>query len=118
MNDSGYGQLSKPNQSLKLVLVHGENHQELFVPYSHYLGQGFLCILFFKLIFSNTEDRISYLDQTIIFEDFISYPINANFRDFITKDFKVIIKIQSSIHKMSLKSQVKGPHTQLLSEST
>ena len=28
MNDVGYGQLLNPNWSLKLLLMHAENHQE------------------------------------------------------------------------------------------
>ena len=28
MNDVGYDKISNSNRSLKLVLIHGENHQE------------------------------------------------------------------------------------------
>ena len=54
MNDLGYGQLSNPNGSLKLVLMHVRSHRELF-RYFHYLGQGFHGFSFLESIFSNTE---------------------------------------------------------------
>ena len=37
MNDLGYGQLSNPNKSIELVLMHGVNHQEQII-YFYYLG--------------------------------------------------------------------------------
>ena len=74
MNDLGYGQLSNPNRSLKLVLMRVANQQE-FLWYFHYFGQGFHCISFLKSISSNTEGGWSHLDYTIIFVDFMLYPI-------------------------------------------
>ena len=67
--------MSNPNLSLKLVLMRVQNHREHVIWYFYYLGQGFHRISFFESIFLNTEDEWSYLDHTIILEDFMSYPI-------------------------------------------
>ena len=75
MNDLGHGQLSNPNRSFKLVLMHLGNHRELLLRYFHYLGQSFNCISLLESISSNTEGGRSYLDHTIIFVDFMLYLI-------------------------------------------
>ena len=75
MNDLEYGQLSNPNRSLKLVLMHGENHRETFLQYFYYLGQGFYRISFLELIFLDTKGKRSHLYHSIIFDDFMSYQI-------------------------------------------
>ena len=75
MNDLRYGQLSNPNWSLKLVLIHVGNHQELLFRYFHYTGQGFYCISFLESIFLNTERTQTHLDHTIIFDELILYLI-------------------------------------------
>ena len=74
MNDLGYGQLSYPNRSLKLILIRVGNHRELLW-YFHYLGQGFHHISIFESISSNIEGKWSYRDCTIIFMDFLSHLI-------------------------------------------
>ena len=75
MNDLGYGQLSNPNRSLKLVLMRVGNHREHLLRYFHYLGQAFNCISLLESISSNTKGRRSYFDHTIIFVDFMLYLI-------------------------------------------
>ena len=74
MNNLGYGQLSNPDRSLKLVLMRVRNHQELLW-YFYSLDQGFHRISFLDSISSNIEGKQSILDNTIIFEDIILYPI-------------------------------------------
>ena len=64
----------KPNQSLKLVLMCRRNHWEL-LQYFHYLGQGFYHISFLDSISSNTKDERFHHDYTIIFKDFMPYPM-------------------------------------------
>ena len=75
MNNLGYGQLSNPNRSLKLVLMSVRNYQKLFLQYFHYISQRFYRILFLESISSNIEGGWSHLDYTIIFVDFIPYII-------------------------------------------
>ena len=75
MNDLGYGQLSNPNRSLKLVLMHVEIIENSFSDISTTLAKDFIASHSFESISSNTEGGWSYLDHTIIFVDFISYPI-------------------------------------------
>ena len=75
MNELGYGQLSNSNPSLKLILMRVGNHWELLLWYFHYLGQGSHCISFQVLISSNVEGGWSHLDHTVVFVDFMSYPI-------------------------------------------
>ena len=74
MNDLGYSQLSNPNRSLKLVLMRIEiikNSSDI----STTLAKDFIASHSFESISSNTEGRSSHLDHTIIFLDFMSYPI-------------------------------------------
>ena len=75
MNDLGYGQLSKPNQSLKLVLMHVEIIENPFFDISTTLAKDFIASHSFESISSNTEGEWSHLDHLIIFVDFMSYPI-------------------------------------------
>ena len=74
MNDLGYGQLSNPNRSLKLVLMRVEIIENSF-DISTTLAKGFIASHSFESISSNTEGGRSHLDHTIIFVDFMSYPI-------------------------------------------
>ena len=74
MNDLGYGQLSNPNRSLKLVLMHVEiigNSSDIFT----ILAKDFIASHSFESISSNTEGGWSHLDHIIIFLDFMWYPI-------------------------------------------
>ena len=72
MNDLGYGQLSNPNQSLKLVLMSVEIMEKSFSDISTALAKDFIA---FESISSNTMGGRSHLDHTIIFVDFMSCPI-------------------------------------------
>ena len=74
MNDLGYGQLSNPNRSLKLVLMRVEIIENSF-DISTTLAKDFIASHSFESISSNTEGGRSLLDHTIIFVDFMSYPI-------------------------------------------
>ena len=74
MNDLGYGQLPNPNWSLKLVLMCVEIIENSDI--STTLAKDFIASHSFESIFSNTEGGWSHLDHTIIFMDFMSYPIN------------------------------------------
>ena len=75
MNDLGYGQLSNPNQSLKLVLMRVEIIENSFFDISTTLAKDFIASHSFESISSNTEGGWSHLDYTIIFVDFMLYPI-------------------------------------------
>ena len=75
MNDIGYGQPSNPNRSLKLVLMRVEIIENSFFDISTTLVKDFIASHSFESISSNTEGRRSHLDHTIIFVDFMSYPI-------------------------------------------
>ena len=75
MNYLGYVQLSNPNRSLKLVLMRVEIIGNSFSDISTTLAKDFLTSHSFESISSNTEGGLSYLDRTIIFVDFMSYPI-------------------------------------------
>ena len=86
MNYLGYGQLSNPNRLLKLVVMRGGNYRELFLWYFHYISQGFRHISFLESISSNTKDRKSHLDHTIIFEEFMSYLTYDVFGDLMARD--------------------------------
>ena len=74
MNDLGYGQLSNPNRSLKLVLMRVEIMENSF-DISTTLAKDFIASHYFESISSNTEGAWSHLDHTIIFVDFMSYQI-------------------------------------------
>ena len=74
MNDLGYGQLSNPSLSLKLVLMRVEIIENSF-DISTTLAKDFIASHSFESISSNTEGGWSHLDHTIIFVDFMSYPI-------------------------------------------
>ena len=75
MNDLGYGQLLNPNQSLKLVLMRVEIIENSFFDISTTLAKDFIASHSFESISSNTEGGRSHLDHTIIFVNFMSYPI-------------------------------------------
>ena len=74
MNDLGYAQLSNPNRSLKLVLMRVEIIENSF-DISTTLAKDFIASHSFESISSNTKGERSHLDHTIIFMDFMSYPI-------------------------------------------
>ena len=74
MNDLGYGQLSNPNRSLKLVLMRVEIIENSF-DISTTLAKDLIASYSFESISSNTEGGWSHLDHTIIFMNFMSYPI-------------------------------------------
>ena len=75
MNDLWYGQLSNPNWSLKLVLIRVEIIENYSSDISTTLTKDFIASHSFESISSNTEGGLSHLDHTIIFVDFMSYPI-------------------------------------------
>ena len=75
MNDLGYDQLSNPNRSLKLVLMHVEIIENSFFDISTTLAKDIIASHSFESISLNTEGVISNLDHTIIFVDFMSYQI-------------------------------------------
>ena len=64
-----------PNRSLKLVLMHVEIIENSFFDISTTLAKDFIESHSFESISSNTEGGWSHLDHTIIFVDFMSYPI-------------------------------------------
>ena len=55
MNDLGYGQLSKPNRSLKLVLMRVEIIENYFSDIFIILAKDFIASHSFESISSNTE---------------------------------------------------------------
>ena len=55
MNDLGYGQLSKPNRSLKLVLMRVEIIENFFFDISTTLAKDFMTSHSFDSISSNTK---------------------------------------------------------------
>ena len=75
MNDLGYGQLSNHNRSLKLVLMRVEIIKNSFFDISTTLAKDFIASYSFEPISSNIEGGWSHLDHTIIFVNFMSYPI-------------------------------------------
>ena len=70
-----YWSTINPNRSLKLVLIYWRNHREPRFQNFHYFRQRFHRISFIELIFSNTEGEWSHLCHTIIFNDFMPYPV-------------------------------------------
>ena len=55
MNDLGYGQMSNPNWSLKLVLMRVEIFENSFFDISTTLAKDFIASHSFESISSNTE---------------------------------------------------------------
>ena len=76
MNDLGYGQLSNPNRSLKLVLMRVEIIENSFFDISTTLAKDFIASHSFESISSNSESQspqIPRVDDPILITQSSSY---------------------------------------------
>ena len=71
MNDLEHNQLSNPNQSLKLVMTSGGNHQKPFSDISTTLAKDF-----FPSHSLSKYHQILRADEKITLDDFMLYPLN------------------------------------------
>ena len=80
MNDLGYGQLSNPNRSLKLILMHVESIRNSFSDISNTLAKDFITShsLSQSPQIPRVDDLILITQSYVIVKiivDFMSYPI-------------------------------------------